>query len=76
MTDSQLKSAIEGVVIKWVHQVDEVLQQDTDDLQTPQHHPKPTEELIFWNKRKDNLNHIATQLRDRKVQTCIFFSYL
>ncbi|XP_076032505.1 dynein beta chain, ciliary-like [Oratosquilla oratoria] len=32
MTDSQLRSALEAVVIKWVHQVDEVLRQDTDFL--------------------------------------------
>lgn len=67
MTDSQLKSAIEGVVIKWVHQVDEVLTQDTDDLATPDHFPKPLEEITFWTKRRENLTHISNQLKDKKV---------
>lgn len=67
MTDSQLKSAIEGVVIKWVHQVEEVLVQDTDSLASSQHFPKPLEEIAFWKKRQENLAHIASQLKDKKV---------
>lgn len=67
MTDSQLKSAIEGVVIKWVHQVEEVLVQDTDSLASSQHFPKPLEEITFWKKRRENLAHIASQLKDKKV---------
>ncbi|ROT70436.1 putative dynein beta chain, ciliary-like [Penaeus vannamei] len=67
MTDSQLKSAIEGVVIKWVHQVDEVLNQDTDDLAGPDHFPTPLEEITFWSKRRENFSHIARQLKDKKV---------
>ncbi|XP_042858403.1 dynein beta chain, ciliary-like [Penaeus japonicus] len=67
MTDSQLKSAIEGVVIKWVHQVDEVLNQDTDDLAGPDHFPTPLEEITFWSKRRENFGHIAKQLKDKKV---------
>lgn len=68
MTDSQLKSAIEGVVIKWVHQVDEVLNQDTDDLAGPDHFPTPLEEITFWSKRRENFSHIAKQLKDKKVR--------
>ncbi|KAK7067108.1 hypothetical protein SK128_011278 [Halocaridina rubra] len=68
MTDSQLKSAIEGVVIKWVHQVEEVLMQDTDDLASQDHFPKPLEEITFWNKRKENFTHISNQLKDKKVR--------
>lgn len=67
MTDSQLKSAIEGVVIKWVHQVEEVLTQDTDDLVGADHFPKPLEEISFWGKRRENLTHISNQLKDKKV---------
>ncbi|XP_069984628.1 dynein beta chain, ciliary-like [Penaeus vannamei] len=67
MTDSQLKSAIEGVVIKWVHQVDEVLNQDTDDLAGPDHFPTPLEEITFWSKQRENFSHIARQLKDKKV---------
>lgn len=69
MTDSQLKSAIEGVVIKWVHQVEEVLSQDTDHLATLDHYPKPLEEITFWSKRRQNLSHISSQLKDKKVYT-------
>ena len=69
MTDSQLKSAIEGVVIKWVHQVEEVLVQDTDSLSSTQHFPKPMEEITFWRRRRENLAHIASQLKDKKVNT-------
>ncbi|KAG7159120.1 Dynein beta chain, ciliary-like 3 [Homarus americanus] len=68
MTDSQLKSAIEGVVIKWVHQVEEVLTQDTEDLAGPDYFPKPLEEILFWGKRRENLTHISNQLRDKKVR--------
>ena len=67
MTDTQLKNAIEGVVIKWVHQVEEVFTQDTDDLQKDGIFPKPIDELQFWNERKENFSHIASQLQDRKV---------
>ena len=67
MTDSQLKSGIETVVIKWVHQVEEVLRQDSDDLATLDHFPLPLEELQFWVKRKENLSHISHQLKDKKV---------
>lgn len=67
MTDSQLKSGIESVVIKWVHQVEEVLRQDSDDIASPDHFPLPLQELTFWIKRKDNLAHIAEQLKDCKV---------
>ena len=65
MTDSQLKSAIEGVVIKWVVQVEEVMKEDSDNL--PEQHPTPANELNFWKKRKKNLSHIAKQLKDKKV---------
>ncbi|XP_069187118.1 dynein beta chain, ciliary-like [Procambarus clarkii] len=68
MTDSQLKSAIEGVVIKWVHQVEEVLTQDTEDLAAPDYFPKPLEEITFWSKRRENLTHISSQLKDKKVR--------
>ena len=72
MTDSQLKSAIEGVVIKWVVQVDEVLKQDSDKL--PEEHPLPTHELNFWKLRRKNLSHIERQLKDKKVNMITFIN--
>ncbi|CAL4154030.1 unnamed protein product, partial [Meganyctiphanes norvegica] len=67
ITDPQLKNAMEGVIIKWVHQIDEVLRQDAGHMHQGDNFPKPLEELTFWTTRKENLTHLATQLNDKKV---------
>ncbi|XP_034234645.1 dynein beta chain, ciliary [Thrips palmi] len=68
VVDLYLKSAIEGVVIKWATQINDVLMEDSGDAFKGGHNPTPSAEVHFWNSRLRNLEHIYEQLRDERVR--------
>ncbi|KAK6632535.1 hypothetical protein RUM43_013303 [Polyplax serrata] len=68
MVNLQLKTAIEGAVIKWAHQINDVLVETTEVFFKDNNHPVPSAEIIFWNQRLKNLESIYDQLRDPRVK--------
>lgn len=66
--DLYLKSAIEGVVIKWASQIHEVLQNDSSENELDLN-PIPAVEIKFWNWRLRNLQFIYEQLREKRVKS-------
>jgi len=63
-----LKSAIEGVVIKWATQINDVLLEDSSAVFGPGLSPTPGAEISFWNNRLANLENIYAQLREERVR--------
>ncbi|XP_063983406.1 dynein beta chain, ciliary [Diachasmimorpha longicaudata] len=66
--DLYLKSAIEGVVIKWAYLVNDVVTQESSVAFENGQNPTPTSELEFWSKRLTNLRYIFDQLREDRVR--------
>ncbi|XP_057668614.1 dynein beta chain, ciliary [Diorhabda carinulata] len=67
--DLYLKSSIEGVVIKWSSQINDVLANDSSEKCPSVLNPVPTFEIQFWYKRLKNLENIYQQLREPKVKS-------
>lgn len=66
--DLYLKSAIEGVIIKWATQINGVLLSDSSEA-TGGINPIPAVELQFWTLRLRNLQYIYEQLKDARVRS-------
>ncbi|KAL9897380.1 dynein heavy chain at 93AB [Glossina fuscipes fuscipes] len=66
--DLYLKSAIEGVVIKWAAQVEEVIKESSAQAFANGQNPTPYAEFSFWNKRFKNLSFIFEQLRNERIR--------
>ncbi|XP_061390860.1 dynein beta chain, ciliary isoform X1 [Musca vetustissima] len=66
--DLYLKSAIEGVVIKWATQVHEVIKENPANAFLNGQNPTPTTEFVFWNNRLKNLSFIFEQLRNERIR--------
>ncbi|CAH1639911.1 unnamed protein product [Spodoptera littoralis] len=66
--DLYLKSAIEGVVIKWAQQINDVMMEDSAQAFDNGQNPSPSVELAFWKSRLSNLNYIYDQLRTERVR--------
>ncbi|KAK0086060.1 hypothetical protein PV325_003945 [Microctonus aethiopoides] len=66
--DLYLKSAIEGVVIKWAYLVNDVVTQESIAAFENGQNPTPTVELEYWSKRLTNLRYIFDQLREDRVR--------
>ncbi|KAI5645013.1 dynein heavy chain and region d6 of dynein motor domain-containing protein [Phthorimaea operculella] len=66
--DLYLKSAIEGVVIKWAQQINDVMMEDSARAFDNGQNPLPSVELAFWRSRLSNLNYIYDQLRSDRVR--------
>lgn len=66
--DLQLKSAIEGAVIKWASTVGDILKQTSTIAFANGAHPTPLREVEFWISRLKNLECIYDQLRDPRVK--------
>lgn len=64
----KMKNSLEGIVIKWACQVDEVLRETSTSLFDKQNHPTPLAELKFWNDRRMNVKNIYKQLCDERVK--------
>lgn len=66
--DLQLKSSIEGAVIKWASAVGDILKQTSTIAFANGAHPTPMREVEFWMSRLKNLESIYDQLRDPRVK--------
>ncbi|XP_028172090.1 dynein beta chain, ciliary-like [Ostrinia furnacalis] len=66
--DLYLKSAIEGVVIKWAQQINDVMMEDSSQAFDNGQNPLPNAEILFWRSRLSNLNYIYDQLRSERVR--------
>ncbi|KAI8438867.1 hypothetical protein MSG28_011209 [Choristoneura fumiferana] len=66
--DLYLKSAIEGVIIKWAQQINDVMMDDSGQAFDNGQNPVPSVELAFWKSRLSNLNYIYDQLRGDRVR--------
>jgi dynein heavy chain, axonemal len=63
-----MKNSLEGIVIKWAFQVDEVLKETSLSLFEKNNHPSPSDEVKFWESRRKNVMNIYDQLRDPRVK--------
>nr|NP_001262793.1 dynein heavy chain at 93AB, isoform C [Drosophila melanogaster]AGB96173.1 dynein heavy chain at 93AB, isoform C [Drosophila melanogaster] len=66
--DLYLKSAIEGVVIKWATQIHEVIKESPSNAFANGQNPTPHTEFTFWNNRLKNLSFIYDQLRNERIR--------
>ncbi|XP_046391607.1 dynein beta chain, ciliary-like [Ischnura elegans] len=66
--DISLKSSLEGSVIKWCSQINEILKEDSASAFDNGANPFPTKELSFWDSRVKNLECIYQQLIDPRVK--------
>lgn len=64
----KMKNSLEGIVIKWAFQIDEVLKESSLSLFDKNSHPTPMAELKFWENRRKNVKNIYDQLRDPRVK--------
>ncbi|XP_055614548.1 dynein beta chain, ciliary, partial [Uranotaenia lowii] len=64
----KMKNALEGIVIKWAYQINDVLKEDSNSLFKDDHHPSPVEEINFWEARRSNMQNIYQQLLDDRVR--------
>ncbi|XP_062717225.1 dynein beta chain, ciliary-like [Aedes albopictus] len=64
-----LKSAIEGVVIKWATQVNDVMLESSANAFNGGQNPVPSAEINFWNNRLKNLTYIYEQLRHERIRS-------
>ena len=65
---SQILHKIEGIVIKWTHQVKSVLELKSGQALIDGKNPGPQEELKFWSDLSSNLQCIYEQLCSPKVK--------
>lgn len=56
--------AIESMIIKWSHQIRDIVQRDSVQLLLHGIYPDPQTELTFWKARKDDLLCIHDQVSD------------
>lgn len=64
----KMKNSLEGIVIKWAFQIDEVLKDSSLTLFEKNSHPTPTAEIKFWEDRRKNVKNIYDQLTDPRVK--------
>lgn len=64
----RMKHSLEGIVIKWACQVDEVLKATSLSLFDKNNHPTPMAEVNFWATRRKNVLFIYNQLIDPRVK--------
>ena len=64
----KMKNSLEGIVIKWAFQIDDVLKETSLSLFEKNNHPMPLAELAFWENRRKNVMNIYDQLRDIRVK--------
>lgn len=63
-----MKNSLEGIVIKWAFQIDEVLKDSSSSLFNNNNHPTPLAEITFWDNRRKNMMNIYDQLKDPRVK--------
>ena len=63
----QLKNNIEGIIIKWGYQTEEVLSKDSAAELAEGKTPGPLVEINFWEAKCMNLESLFEQVRVRGV---------
>lgn len=66
--DVYLKTNIEGVVIQWATQINNVLKEESSVAFKKTPFPLPTTDIEYWISRLKNLEGIYSQLRDPRVK--------
>lgn len=62
-----MKNSLEGIVIKWASQINDVLKENSNII-FKDNHPVPSAEIDFWNLRLKNLENIYNQLIDNRIK--------
>uniref|UniRef100_A0A182T979 Dynein heavy chain tail domain-containing protein n=1 Tax=Anopheles maculatus TaxID=74869 RepID=A0A182T979_9DIPT len=62
----KMKNSLEGIIIKWACQINDVLKEDSAQAFKDGRHPTPVEEINFWESRQKNLRNIYAQLTEPK----------
>lgn len=62
-----MKNSLEGIVIKWASQINDVLKESSNII-FKDNHPVPSAEIEFWNLRLKNLENIYNQLIDDRIK--------
>ncbi|XP_053593671.1 dynein beta chain, ciliary [Microplitis demolitor] len=70
--DLMLKSNIEEIVIRWLNQVNDVLDEVNMRLANSDNQLFPSAEVIFWQERLKNLESIYDQMCDPRVKKIAF----
>lgn len=63
-----MRNSLEGIVIKWAFQIDQVLKETSLNLFDGKNHPTPMAEIRFWENRRKNVMNIYDQIRDPRVK--------
>lgn len=63
-----MKNSLEGIIIKWVSSITDVLREDSNLLFLNNGHPTPSAEIDFWNARLKNLENLYEQLKSDRVR--------
>lgn len=58
-----LKNNIEGIILKWAHQVEEVLSKDSAEELEDGDNPGPMTEIQFWESKRINLESLFEQMK-------------
>lgn len=62
-----MKNSLEGIVIKWASQINDVLKENSNSI-FKDDHPVPSADIDFWNLRLKNLENIYNQLIDNRIK--------
>ena len=58
-----LKNNIEGIILKWAHQVEEVLSKDSAAEMEDGDNAGPMTEIQFWESKRINLESLFEQMK-------------
>ena len=61
--DTLLKNNIEGIILKWAYQTDEVLTKASDEELKKGNNPGPMTEIKFWDAKCMNLESLFEQMK-------------
>ena len=71
VNERTLLHAIESVVIKWSHQIQEIVEKDSAQPLLNGLHSGPQTELDFWMMRRDNLSCVYDQVSGKPYKLLI-----
>ena len=66
-----IKSQVEGIIIKWSHQLDEVLSMESQKDLEDGKNPGPDTETSYWEIRFANLENIHAQLTSKTAKSMV-----
>lgn len=64
----QMKNKLEGMVIKWCHQIDDVISTKPPNMSL---NPVPSDEYKYWHQRHENLENIHSQVTAQGIDTIL-----